>query len=69
MQAVALAVFSAVSCLGVAAPLVLRLTLGPSVQAPLGRLRGLLVRYDAQILAVVLAGLGAVIVFKGFGAL
>lgn len=67
-QAVALVVFSAFSCLGVAAPLVLRLALGQKVQAPLGHLRGLLVRYDAQILAVVLAGLGAVIVFKGIGA-
>lgn len=63
-QAVALIVFSAVSCLGVAAPLVLRLVLGDRVQAPLGRLRSLLVRYDAQILTVVLAALGLVIVLS-----
>jgi hypothetical protein len=63
-QAVALLVFSAVSCLGVAAPLLLWLALGEKVQAPLGRLRGLLVRYDAQILTVVLAALGLVVIFS-----
>ena len=63
-QAVALIVFSAVSCLGVAAPLLLWLMLGEKVRAPLGRLRGLLVRYDAQILTVVLAGLGLVIILS-----
>jgi hypothetical protein len=63
-QAVALLVFSAVSCLGVAAPLLLWLVLGDRVRAPLGRLRGLLVRYDAQILTVVLAALGLVIIFN-----
>lgn len=61
-QAVALLVFSVVSCLGVAAPLLLWLTLGDRVRSPLGRLRGLLVRYDAQILTVVLAVLGLVII-------
>lgn len=63
-QAVALLVFSAVSCLGVAAPLLLWLVLGDRVQPPLGRLRGLLVRYDALILTVVLAALGLVIIFN-----
>jgi len=63
-QAVALLVFSAVSCLGVAAPLVLWLMLGEKVRPPLTRLRGLLVRYDAHILALVLAALGPVSVVK-----
>jgi len=63
-QAVALIVFSAVSCLGVAVPLLLWLMLGDRVQAPLGRLRGLLVRYDALILSVVLAALGLVIIVR-----
>lgn len=68
-QAGALLVFSAVSGLGVAAPLLLRLALGGRMQAPLERLRGLLVRYDAQILALVLAGLGTVVIVKSLGAL
>lgn len=63
-QAVALLVFSAVSCLGVAAPLLLWLTLGDRVRSPLDRLRGLLVRYDALILSVVLAALGLVVVLS-----
>lgn len=61
-QAVALLVFSAVSCLGVAAPLLLWLMLGEQVRPPLARLRGLLVRYDAHILTLVLAALGLVII-------
>ena len=63
-QAVALVVFAVVSCLGVAAPLLLWLMLGDRVRPPLGRLRGLLVRYDAEILTVVLAALGLVIILS-----
>jgi hypothetical protein len=66
-QALALVVFSLVSCLGVAAPLVLWLLLGDRVRPPLGRLRGLLVRYDAQILTVVLAALGLVVIVRSLG--
>jgi len=40
------------------------LTLGDRVREPLNRIRGLLVRYDAQILTVVLAGLGLVVIFN-----
>ena len=61
-QAGALMVFTAVSALGVAAPFVLWLTLGERVRGPLSRLREQLVRYDAQILTVVLAGLGLVVI-------
>jgi len=66
-QAVALIVFTVVSCLGVAAPLLLWLVRGDRVKDPLDRIRGLLVRYDAQILAVVLAGLGLVVIFNAIG--
>ncbi len=61
-QAIALMVFTIVSGLGVAAPLLLWLMLGDRVREPLKRMRGLLVRYDAQILTVVLAGLGIVVI-------
>lgn len=66
-QALALIVFTAVSCLAIATPLVLWLMLGDTVRAPLNRIRGLLVRYDAQILTVVLAGLGLVVIFNATG--
>lgn len=61
-QAGALVVFTAVSMLGVAAPWVLWGLWGERVRGPLNRLRGLLVRYDAQILTLVLAGLGLVVI-------
>lgn len=61
-QAGALILFAAVSMLGVAAPLVLWWLWGERVRGPLSRLRGLLVRYDAQILTLVLAGLGLVVI-------
>jgi hypothetical protein len=38
------------------------LMLGDRVRAPLSRMRGLLVRYDALILTVVLAALGLVVI-------
>jgi cadmium resistance protein CadD (predicted permease) len=68
-QALALIVFTVVSGLGIAAPLLLWLTLGDRVMAPLNRIRGLLVRYDAQILAAVLAGLGLVVILNATGSL
>jgi hypothetical protein len=61
-QAAALIVFAVVSGLGVAAPFLFWLMLGDRVRAPLSRMRGLLVRYDALILTVVLAALGLVVI-------
>lgn len=67
-QAFALIVFTIVSGLGIAAPLLLWLAFGDAkVRAPLNRIRGLLVRYDAQILTVVLAGLGLVVILRAAG--
>ena len=66
-QALALIVFTVVSGLGIAAPLLLWLMLGDRVRAPLNHIRGLLVRYDAQILTVVLAGLGFVVILNATG--
>jgi len=66
-QAVALIVFTVVSGLGIAAPLLLWLMLGDRLIAPLNRIRGLLVRYDAQVLTVVLAGLGLVVIVRAIG--
>ena len=66
-QALALFVFTAVSVLGIATPLLLWLMLGDRVRAPLNRMRGLLVRYDAHILTVVLAGLGIVVMLGAVG--
>ena len=43
-QALALIVFTTVSCLAIAAPLLLWLMLGDRVRAPLNRIRGVLVR-------------------------
>ena len=63
-QALALIVFTVVSCLAIAAPLLLWLMVGDRVRAPLNRIRGFLVRYDAQILTVVLAGLGLVVILN-----
>jgi hypothetical protein len=67
-QALALIVFTIVSGLGIAAPFVLWLVLGDGVKPPLNRMRALLVRYDAQILTVVLAGLGLVVILGATGA-
>jgi hypothetical protein len=66
-QALALFVFTAVSGLGIAAPLLLWLMLGDRVRAPLNSMRGLLVRYDAHMLTVVLAGLGFVVILSAAG--
>ena len=66
-QAAALLVFAAVAMLAVASPFVLWLIRGERMRAPLGRLRDLLVRYDALILTAVLGGLGLVIILKSLG--
>jgi len=66
-QALGLIVFTLISGLGIAAPLLLWLTLGDRVRAPLNRIRGLLVRYDAHILTIVLAGLGLVVIVGAAG--
>ena len=68
-QALALIVFTVVSCMGIAAPLLLWLMLGDRVREPLNSIRGLLVRYDAQILTMVLAGLGLVLILNAAGSL
>jgi len=43
--------------------------LGDRVREPLNSIRGLLVRYDAQILTMVLAGLGLVLILNAAGSL
>lgn len=65
-QAIGLIVFTIVSGLGVATPLLLWMALGSSVRAPLNRMREVLVRYDAQILTVVLAALGLVVMLNAW---
>lgn len=66
-QGLALIVFTLVSGLGIAAPLLLWWLRGERVRAPLSRMRGALVRYDAQIMTVVFAGLGVVVVLRAMG--
>lgn len=66
-QGLALIVFTLVSGLGIAAPLLLWWLRGERVRASLTRMRGALVRYDAQIMTVVLAGLGVVVVLRAMG--
>ena len=63
--AVAFAVFLALSGAGIGLPLVVRLTAGDAVGAPLARAREWLVRHGATITATVLLLVGANLVGKG----
>jgi hypothetical protein len=54
--------FTAVASLGVAAPLVLSLVLGPWAEATLPRLKAVMARHSGAIVGVVLTVLGAVVI-------
>lgn len=61
-QAVALLVFTAIASLAMAAPLVLRLTLGPAATDALIRLKAAFARHSRVVMSVVLLGLGLFVI-------
>lgn len=63
-QAGALAVFTLVSSLGIAAPLALRLVLGPAAAEPLTRLKTFIARHNKLIMALVLLVIGLIVIAK-----
>lgn len=62
VQALALLAFTAVASAALLLPLLAWVLLGPRILAPLARLRALLIRYNATLLALVLAALGLVVI-------
>lgn len=68
-RAVALAVFVVIASIGVAAPLVIYLATGDRAAALLGDLRGWMVRYNAAIMTVLLAVIGAKMLGDGIAGL